>query len=66
MQLKGDKVVQKKELQKRIHSGKRFSYGKTVKFPGSIKCNAIIFAHCLMLDSCKPTYQMHLRFKCGT
>ncbi|CAB3993240.1 cytosolic carboxypeptidase 2-like, partial [Paramuricea clavata] len=33
MQLKEDKIAQKKDVKKRIHSGKRFSYGKTVQFP---------------------------------
>ena len=34
MHLKEDKVSQMKDVKKRIHSGKRFSYGKTVQFPG--------------------------------
>ena len=34
MHLKEDKVSQIKDVKKRIHSGKRFSYGKTVQFPG--------------------------------
>ncbi len=36
VQLKEDKLAQKKDVKKRIHSGKRFSYGKTVQFPGIV------------------------------
>lgn len=34
IQLNDDTLAQKKDLKKRVHSGKRFSYGKTVQFPG--------------------------------
>jgi hypothetical protein len=38
VQLKEGVLAQKKDVKKRIHSGKRFSYGKTVQFPGIRIC----------------------------